>query len=175
MLIPTNRLFLLQGRNRNEEVDRQELICIFIKTLFLEALQTLYVKRDSKVEDIKKKISEIWDIPVDQQRLITINGTQLEDGFPLYLHNIKNETTIYLMLRLCGGMFHQTSGRADFTPVIYSRVCDVCFCVVDNTNHFFVCRNCKNYYLCSSCAKSEESRTIEHNDHLFWEIHMQNE
>ena len=65
------------------------------------------------VNDVKEKIEDKEDIPVDQQRL-TFVGEQLEDARMLSDCKIPNKGTIDIVLRLRGGMFHFTSGRQEF-------------------------------------------------------------
>ncbi len=56
-------------------------------------------------------------IPLDQQRLI-FAGLQLLDTRTLGSHGVEDKCTLHLVLRLRGGMFHETSGRdGDFTEL----------------------------------------------------------
>jgi ubiquitin C len=78
------------------------------KTIMIKTLQgktiTIDVNDGDSIESVKKKITDIEGIPVDQMRLV-FNGKQLEDANTIQDYGIEADSTVHLVLRLRGGMF----------------------------------------------------------------------
>jgi ubiquitin C len=74
---------------------------IFIKTLQGKNI-TIEVNDGDTIDSVKKKITDIEGIPVEQMRLV-FNGKQLEDANTIQDYGIESDSTVHLVLRLRGG------------------------------------------------------------------------
>ncbi|KDQ12176.1 hypothetical protein BOTBODRAFT_146882 [Botryobasidium botryosum FD-172 SS1] len=77
-------------------------IQIFVKNLDGKTI-TINIKSTDTIKQLKAKVEEKTRVPARAQRLI-FSGKQLEDGRLLSDYNIQKENTLFLVLRLPGGM-----------------------------------------------------------------------
>ena len=97
-----------ENRTDYEEFFNTSDMCIFIKTL-IGKTNVIYLNKNDSVEKLQQLIHKKSNIPLDQQRLVYA-GRQIYDG-KLCDHHIDNTSTLHLVLRLRGGMYHKISGR----------------------------------------------------------------
>ena len=90
---------------------------------------TISIHDKMTIEEIKMELEKIDKIPIHQQRLV-YNGKELQDTQCVESYNLKINDMIHIVLRLRGGMFHETSSRKDHT----SLKNDTCILVDSSTS-----------------------------------------
>jgi hypothetical protein len=96
-----------------------QFISVHIKTATGKSIFVKINPADTILQ-LKKKIYLAEDVSLESQRII-YGGKQLEDHHTICHYNITNESTLHIILRLRGGMFHKSSSRADFVSLNYSN------------------------------------------------------
>ena len=96
-----------------------QFINVHIKTATGKSLFVKISPSDTILQ-LKKKIYLTEDVSLESQRII-YEGKQLDDHHTICHYNISNESTLHIVIRLRGGMFHKSSSRADFVSLNYSN------------------------------------------------------
>ncbi|GBB99679.1 hypothetical protein RclHR1_00360028 [Rhizophagus clarus] len=112
---PTNkqRLVYLTQELSNEDILEEcgfqnEGIMYLCMNLFVVIVSgktiTLRVFGTDTVENVKKKIQDREGIPIDEQRLVYLDKELREDQKTLIDYNVQNNGTMYMTMRLKGGL-----------------------------------------------------------------------
>jgi len=86
----------IKPKEENSYYDNNSML-IIIKTLPGKEFE-LYVNPNDTIEQVKKEVEDKEGIPPDQQRLI-FGGMSLEDKMTLADYNIKDQSTLHLLIR----------------------------------------------------------------------------
>jgi len=93
-------------------VTREIRKVLFVKTM-LDKTLTIDIDLNNTVRELKEKIQHREGIPVHLQRIV-FRSLSLENCKIIKDLKISYESTLFLVLRLRGGMYHETSSRSTF-------------------------------------------------------------
>jgi hypothetical protein len=89
----------------------EEAFTIKIKTA-TGRFHSIDVTPSMTVMELKRQIQKVEMYEPDQQRIVC-SGKQLSDDKQIKDYPISADATLHLIIRLRGGMFHETSSRKD--------------------------------------------------------------
>ena len=69
------------------------------------------------IMELKLKIQRVELYEPNQQRIV-YSGRELSDEKQIKDYPISDDATLHLIIRLRGGMFHETSSRKDMEPLV---------------------------------------------------------
>lgn len=113
-LIMSLQKYIPQEINYSKKLQREPQKVLFVKTL-TDKTVTIAVDLSDTILEVKKKVHDIECVPIDQQRML-FAGRELENDKTIEELRICYESTLHLVLRLRGGMYHETSSRNAFDP-----------------------------------------------------------
>mmetsp|Transcript_6491 Transcript_6491/g.11282 ORF Transcript_6491/g.11282 Transcript_6491/m.11282 type:complete len:350 (-) Transcript_6491:1302-2351(-) len=100
--------------------DKELTVPLSIKLLTGKVFQVMVNNHDT-IATLKENIQDQEGIPPDQQRLVH-GGMQLEDGYTVQDYNLKETSIIHCVLRLRGGMMHESSFRNGFAELMATTI-----------------------------------------------------
>lgn len=92
-------------------VPTDNVVQIFVKTLTGMTL-SFHIDLDQNSVQLMLMIIKSQGIPFEQQQLI-FDGKKLDPHVPLSKYGLTKESTVHLILRLRGGMFHESSATEE--------------------------------------------------------------
>ena len=98
----------------------------------------LQISKYDTIERLKKRIYTSEKILIDQQRY-TFKGSGLSDTNTLDYYGITTDSSIYLILRLRGGMFHSSSARRDWVSLNYITKLQTGIHMIEHMRSYGIC------------------------------------
>jgi hypothetical protein len=100
---------IINNPNIKPSDPKPRLIQVFCKSLLGKSI-IIDIMSNATIEDLKIEIEKKERMPIDAIRLL-FSGVELQNFIYLYEYGIQEESIIYIIIRLRGGMFHETSGK----------------------------------------------------------------
>jgi len=97
--------------NAIKPIPLQTLFHVTIKSM-TGKYTTVYIHDKMTIKEVKDELEKIDKIPPHHQRLV-FNGKELHDDCLVESYHLQKSDIIHIILRLRGGMFHETSSRID--------------------------------------------------------------